>query len=116
MINSPKHTNFFGGNIMNCPSCQSTHVKKNGHIHNGKQNFRCKDCGRQFVADKEKKEISDHDKQIIKNLLSERLSLRGICRALNVSLTWLLHFFREVTDEIPDDLGGEDTGQREAHA
>ena len=90
---------------MNCPSCQSPPVKKNGHLHNGKQNFRCKECGRQFVADTQKKTISDHDQQMIKNLLSERLSLRGMCRALQVSLTWLLHFFREVTDETPDEVG-----------
>jgi transposase-like protein len=32
-----------------CPRCQSPKYKKNGHIHNGKQNHHCHDCGRQFV-------------------------------------------------------------------
>jgi len=32
-----------------CPCCKSPTYKKNGHIHNGKQNHQCKDCGRQFV-------------------------------------------------------------------
>jgi transposase-like protein len=32
-----------------CPQCQSAKYKKNGHIHNGKQNHQCYDCGRQFV-------------------------------------------------------------------
>jgi 8-oxo-dGTP diphosphatase len=32
-----------------CPSCNSTLVKKNGHISNGKQNYRCLLCKRQFV-------------------------------------------------------------------
>lgn len=32
-----------------CPRCQSPKHKKNGHIHNGKQNHQCKNCGRQFV-------------------------------------------------------------------
>ncbi|MBE9031392.1 IS1 family transposase, partial [filamentous cyanobacterium LEGE 11480] len=32
-----------------CPSCQSTQVVKNGKIHNGKQNHKCRNCGRQFV-------------------------------------------------------------------
>jgi len=27
---------------MNCPSCKSTHVKKNGHIHNGSKIFAVK--------------------------------------------------------------------------
>jgi hypothetical protein len=32
-----------------CPRCQSPKFKKNGHIHNGKKNHHCHDCGRQFV-------------------------------------------------------------------
>jgi IS1 family transposase len=94
-----------GGNLMNCPSCHSSYIKKNGHIHNGKQNFRCKDCGRQFVADKQKKSIPAHDREIIRRLFAERISLRGICRVMHVSLTWLLSFFTQVTDDTPDDLG-----------
>jgi hypothetical protein len=34
---------------MKSPECQSSHVNKNG-IKRGKQNHRCVDCGRQFVA------------------------------------------------------------------
>jgi len=32
-----------------CPQCKSSKDKKNGHIHNGKQNHHCHDCRRQFV-------------------------------------------------------------------
>ena len=32
-----------------CPECGSQLFKKNGHIHNGKQNHQGKDCSRQFV-------------------------------------------------------------------
>jgi len=32
---------------MECPQCQSTSYRKNGHRH-GKQNYLCKNCGRQF--------------------------------------------------------------------
>ena len=35
--------------------------------------------------------ISPERRAEIANLLRERLSLRGICRAVGVSLTWLLH-------------------------
>ncbi|MGE0083538.1 MAG: IS1 family transposase [Desulfococcaceae bacterium] len=90
---------------MNCPNCNSGNIKKNGHIHNGKQNYRCKDCFRQFVNNPEKKTVSDFEKNIILKLLIERIPLRGICRVMNVSLTWLLLFFRRVTDEIPKDSG-----------
>jgi len=37
-------------NNLNCPRCQLSHIKKNGHTYDGKQNYRCKKCGRQFVA------------------------------------------------------------------
>jgi IS1 family transposase len=34
-----------------CPHCQGTKVKKNGRKHSGKQNYLCKNCGRQFIGD-----------------------------------------------------------------
>ena len=34
-----------------CPNCQSSKVKKNGSKVNGKQNYRCKLCNRQFICD-----------------------------------------------------------------
>jgi len=40
----------------------------------------------------------------LEQLLCERLSLRGICRAVGVSLTWLLHFMVECFTVCPDDL------------
>ena len=45
-----------------CPSCSSTLVKKNGHIHNHKQNHRCLKCGRQFVLDPAQKVIDEKNK------------------------------------------------------
>jgi len=75
-----------------CPRCQSPKFKKNGHIHNGKQNHHCHDCGRQFVESFEQYLISDERRALIERLLLERISLRGICRAVGVTLTWLLGF------------------------
>jgi insertion element IS1 protein InsB len=40
----------------------------------------------------------------VAHLLRERISLRGICRAVGVSLTWLLHFMVECFAACPDDL------------
>jgi len=34
---------------MNCPKCNSEYILKNGRTRSGKQNFKCRDCGRQFV-------------------------------------------------------------------
>lgn len=32
-----------------CPQCGSSHYKRNGRIHSGKQNYKGKICGRAFV-------------------------------------------------------------------
>lgn len=77
-------------NNLCCPQCGSSHIKRNGYTHYGNQNYRCKDCDRQFVEDSQ--HIGKEMKDLIKILLLERLSLRGICRVTGVSLTWLLDF------------------------
>ncbi len=58
--------------------------------------------GRQFVADSQL--INEQTRELIKRLLLERLSLSGICRAVGVSLRWLLTFIAEVYDALPEDL------------
>jgi len=87
-----------------CPVCESTRIKKNGHIHNGKQNHYCKKCGRQFVENPEQRLISKDEREQIRKLLLERISLLGICRAMGVSLRWLLGFVVSEYEQMPDDL------------
>jgi insertion element IS1 protein InsB len=87
-----------------CPGCGATPFKKNGHLHSGKQHHRCKVCGRQFVDSVEERFIADEQRTLIEHLLRERISLRGICRAVGVSLTWLLHFMVERFAACPDHL------------
>jgi insertion element IS1 protein InsB len=52
-------------------------------------------CGRQFVASSEDHIIADEQRTLSEHLLRERISPRGICRAVGVSLLWLLHFMVE---------------------
>ncbi len=75
-----------------CPQCKSSKYKKNGHIHNGKQNHHCHNCGRQFVECFAQYLLSEETRALIERLLLERISLRGICRAVGVGLKWLLGF------------------------
>lgn len=42
--------------------------------------------------------------ELVNALLLERLSLRGICHVLKISLTWLLKYISKLYDEQPDDL------------
>jgi insertion element IS1 protein InsB len=90
--------------IICCPECGSTKNKKNGHIHNGKQNRYCKSCGRQFVENPQQKLISTGEREQIRKLLLERIPLRGICRVMGVSLRWLLGFISSEYEQLSDDL------------
>jgi transposase-like protein len=56
--------------------------KRKGHIHSGKQNHRCKLCGRAFVLILENTAITAEQRTLVERLLLERISLRGICRAV----------------------------------
>jgi transposase-like protein len=75
-----------------CPECESQQFKKNGHIHNGTQNHGCKDCGRQFVLQGEHRVIDAGQRSLVERLLLENISLHGICRAVGVSIRWLMDF------------------------
>jgi len=85
-----------------CPGCGSIPFKKNGHIHSGKQNHQRNACRRQLVASAEDRIIADEQRTLIEHLLRERISLRGICRAVGVSLTWLLRFMVERFAACPE--------------
>jgi IS1 family transposase/transposase-like protein len=87
-----------------CPQCGSRHYKRNGRIHTGKQNHKCKACGRAFVLVPENHAITQEQRAVIERLLLERISLRGICRVLGVGLRWLLYFMAERFTAAPDHL------------
>src|SRR5262245_37580606 len=87
-----------------CPQCGSQWYKRNGHIHTGKQNHRCKVCGRAFVLTPENSVITEQQRALIERLLLERISLRGICRAVGVGLQWLLQFMSARFQAAPEDL------------
>ena len=53
-----------------CPSCNSSTIKKNGHIHNDKQNHQCLSCGRQFVLDPQNKIIDEKTREQIRRTCS----------------------------------------------
>jgi insertion element IS1 protein InsB len=87
-----------------CPGCGSIQFKRNGHLHGGKQNHQCKACGRQCVASADERIMASEQRLLIEHLLCERISLRGLCRAVGGSLTWLLHFMVERFAACPDHL------------
>lgn len=84
-----------------CPSCSSSDTVKNGRIHNGKQRFKCQQCGRQFVEHSQKKVIDSATRELIDRLLLERISLAGIARVVQVSEVWLQRYVNEKYAQVP---------------
>ncbi len=84
-----------------CPSCSSSDIVKNGRIHNGKQRFKCQECGWQFVEHSQKKVIGSATRELIDRLLLERISLAGIARAVQVSEVWLQRYVNAKYAGVP---------------
>ena len=87
-----------------CPHCHALIARKNGSNAAGKQKFQCLLCSKQFVEDPQHKTIPHDTKERIRRSLIEKVSLEGICRIFDVSMTWLLEFMQQTFKELPDDL------------
>lgn len=86
-----------------CPASDSTHTVKNGKIHNGKQNFKCRECGRQCVEDPQNKIIDQTTKTLIDKLLLEKIPLAGIARVVDVSEPWRRELCQwEISGSVPN--------------
>jgi transposase-like protein len=70
-------------------------VVKNGHIHNGKQRYKCKACWQQFIEEPQFRSVSAEKKALIDKLLLERISLAGICRVVGVAESWLQSYVNQ---------------------
>jgi hypothetical protein len=87
-----------------CPQCASHQCKKNGYMHNGKQNHQGKQCGRQCGLYPEKCGIDEVQRSWVVYFLLEKISLYGVCRAAGVSIRWLMDFMGACLKVTPEDL------------
>ncbi len=92
--------------VTHCPRCFGVHVVRNGTLRSGSPQLLCRGCGRRFVERPKKAPVGDERKALVRGLLKERLSLRGIARATKVSRPWLQNFvndlYREQTPWEPE--------------
>lgn len=86
---------------MTCPTCGSHEISKNGTTRRGKQNYKCRDCNRQFVEDPQWKPKDKDTVGLITLLLLERIPLAGIARATGVSESWLQDYVNTVYAAVP---------------
>ncbi len=87
---------------MQYPECQSTHIRKNGK-KKGKQNHICVDCGRQFIDCYEpRKGYSDEIKRECLKMYTNGMGFRGIERVKGVHHTTIIHWLKQVGNNLPD--------------
>ena len=77
---------------LSCPTCGSDDIMKNGTTRRGKQNHKCRDCGRQFVEDPQWKPKDKDIIALVNLLLLDKIFLAGIVRTVGVSASWLQNY------------------------
>jgi transposase-like protein len=77
-----------------CTSCASTNIVKNGKNRYGKQQFRCKECGKQAVLNPSEKDSEEQREQILATY-QERPSMCGIQRIYGVSRNTLSSWLKK---------------------
>ena len=73
---------------------------KNGTTRRGKQNYKCRDCGRQFVENPQWKPREKDNTVMIDRLLLEKIPLAGIARVLKLSESWLQGYVNQCYKEV----------------
>ncbi len=87
--------------LLSCPTCGSQAIVKNGQTRHRKQNYKCNDCGRQFVKNPQWRRIPEETKELIDRLLLEKIPLAGIARVLGVSEPWLQNYVNGKYEAVP---------------
>lgn len=87
--------------LLQCPSCGSNDINKNGTTRHGNQNYKCRDCRRQFVENPKWRRISDDTKATIERMLLEKTPLAGIARSVQVSESWLQQYVNDYYAAVP---------------
>ncbi len=80
--------------IHRCTRCGSDNIVRNGKTPYGKQQYKCKDCGRYSVLEPSVK-YSDEDKEQILAAYQERSSMRGIQRIYGTSRNTLSKWLKK---------------------
>jgi transposase-like protein len=79
---------------MKCPRCNSTQISKNGR-RNGKQNYLCKQCNRQFLESYETKGYSDDTKIICLRMHENGMGFREIERVTGINHNTIIQWVKQ---------------------
>jgi transposase-like protein len=86
---------------MICINCQSNKVCKNGH-RRGKQNYLCRDCGKQFLEFYSPKGYPDSIKEQCLTMYVNGLGFRAIERITGVNHNTVINWVKQVGFSLPD--------------
>jgi transposase-like protein len=96
---------------MQCPECQSTHIRKNGK-RRGKQNYICVSCSRQFIdCYTPAQGYSDDIKQQCLRMYVNGMGFRAIERVTGVHHTTVIYWVKQVGAHLPDAYDPQQTPQ-----
>ena len=88
---------------MQCPECNSEHIRKNGKNGQGKQNYICVNCGRQFITDYQAyRGYPEKFKRECLKMYVNGMGLRAIERVKGVHHTTIITWIKEVGELIPN--------------
>jgi len=87
--------------FLRCPECLSEDIMKNGTTRRGKQNYKGRDCGRQFVENPQWKRRAKESTVMIDRLLLEKIPLAGIARVLKLSESWFQGYVNQCSKVVP---------------
>jgi transposase-like protein len=84
---------------MNCPNCDSNNIRKNGQ-RRGKQNYQCKNCGRQFIKSYSPRGYSQEVKEAC--LYVNGNGFRAIERMTKVNHNRVIRWVKKLGHQLPD--------------
>ena len=90
--------------LLQCPNYGSEDIKKNGTPRHGRQNYKCRGCGRQFAESPKWRRISHQTKVTINRLLLERVLWAGIGRSLELSESYLQQYVNAYYRTVPQQV------------
>ncbi|HCK81813.1 MAG TPA: hypothetical protein DIC59_10180 [Candidatus Competibacteraceae bacterium] len=86
---------------MNCYHCGGNHTRKHGKTGNGKQRYKCGECGRSFREDPCAPGYPETAKERILRAYQERVSLRGLTRMFGVSRNTVTQWLKKKPEACP---------------
>ena len=78
---------------INCPQCGNHDIRKNDH-RRGKQNYQCKQCGRQFIESYSEIGYSQEIKEKCLEMYVNGMGFRGIERVTKINHNTIIRWVK----------------------